>query len=162
MKQGERHNKLIASHKTKRQAKGGNYYWVFNCDCGGVIETLPSNVLRPKGGTVSCGCVQKERHHGKAWLTSMIYDYIKHTEKLGVEYSLSRDEFEGLTKLSCFYCGDSTRNGIDRVDPIKGYVLDNCVPCCKVCNYMKRTMTVKEFMSHIKKVVAMCIVAAVA
>lgn len=151
---GQRFHKLTAVRRTTKQSKPGNYYWLFKCDCGGIIETLPSNVRRSKSGTVSCGCVQKARQHGKAWLTSMIWDYIKHAEKLGVEYNLSRDEFENLTNQKCSYCSDSPRNGIDRADPLKGYTMDNCVSCCKVCNYMKRTMTVEQFLTHIKKIAA--------
>jgi hypothetical protein len=159
---GQKFNRLTAIKRSDRQYPNGNYYWWFKCDCGNEKEILPSNVVKVGGGVVSCGCVQKARHHGKAWLTSMIYDYIKHAEKLGVTYSLSRNKFESLIQQKCFYCGDSSRNGIDRVNPLEGYTLDNCVPCCKVCNYMKRTMTAEEFIVHIKKIVAMCIVAAVA
>ena len=41
--------------------------------------------------------------------------------------------------------GDYMYNGIDRVDNIKGYDLDNCVTCCSLCNWMKRDLTIKEF-----------------
>ena len=43
-------------------------------------------------------------------------------------------------------------NGIDRIDSSKGYVFDNCVPCCKHCNIMKMTMTIDEFINKIKKI----------
>lgn len=42
-------------------------------------------------------------------------------------------------------------NGIDRVDPTKGYIIDNCVPCCTTCNYMKRILQRDEFLDHVKK-----------
>jgi hypothetical protein len=40
-------------------------------------------------------------------------------------------------------------NGIDRVDNDKGYISDNCVPCCWKCNNMKNTMKQKDFINHI-------------
>ena len=43
-------------------------------------------------------------------------------------------------------------NGIDRVDSSKGYTLDNCVPCCSICNTMKLNYTLQEFSDHITKV----------
>lgn len=43
-------------------------------------------------------------------------------------------------------------NSIDRVDPTKGYIIDNCVPCCTTCNYMKRILQRDEFLDHVKKI----------
>lgn len=40
--------------------------------------------------------------------------------------------------------------GIDRVDSGIGYIEENYVPCCSICNTMKRDMTIDEFRSHIK------------
>jgi len=48
--------------------------------------------------------------------------------------------------------GDYVHNGIDRLDSSRGYILENCVPCCKVCNYAKRNMSVNDFLNWIKKV----------
>lgn len=43
-------------------------------------------------------------------------------------------------------------NGIDRIDNSKGYILDNCVPCCKDCNRTKTDRSVKDFLEHINKI----------
>lgn len=161
MEIGEKHHKLTALFKTNRKVENGNYYWLFSCDCGGHLESLPANVRRTSGGTTSCGCVQKKRQHGKAWLSQMIYDYKKHAEKLNVTYELTRDTFEQLVSEPCRYCGDPSRNGIDRLNSNLGYTEANCVPCCKVCNYMKRKMSVMEFIGHVRKVVAICTVSSV-
>ena len=37
------------------------------------------------------------------------------------------------------------RNGIDRVDPKIGYILSNCVSCCKDCNSIKFAQNLTEF-----------------
>ena len=53
----------------------------------------------------------------------------------------------------CFYCGgERPTNGFDRVDNSRGYLKDNSVPCCKVCNYMKKTMDVDDFIGHALKI----------
>lgn len=71
-------------------------------------------------------------------------------------WSLSLEQFKVIVTQPCLYCGDfdSDRHytGIDRVDNTRGYVLDNCVPCCKVCNYMKRNYTKKVFLNKIKQI----------
>lgn len=36
-------------------------------------------------------------------------------------------------------------NGIDRMDSSKGYEVDNCVPCCAMCNYMKLEYSQEDF-----------------
>jgi hypothetical protein len=156
---GKRNGRLTALRRSSRHSISGNYYWWFKCDCGGTIETLPSNVFKEKNGTKSCGCAAKSRHHGRRWLTAMIYDYKRHAEKLGVPYELTRTQFEDMCVLKCHYCGNENRGGIDRIDSTKGYVPENCVPCCKTCNYMKRSMTKEAFVEQCRKVVAMCVVA---
>lgn len=86
------------------------------------------------------------------------------------EWNLSLDEFSELIHKPCYYCGAAPSsnnmwnnraaritaneaieiNGIDRVDSSKGYSIDNCVPCCSVCNRMKSDLTMDEFLSHVK------------
>mgnify|MGYP001576714000 CR=1 FL=1 len=40
----------------------------------------------------------------------------------------------------------------NRVDNSKGYVLNNCVPCCGNCNYIKRDKNHEEFLELISKI----------
>ena len=42
-------------------------------------------------------------------------------------------------------------NGIDRIDNAKSYVLDNCVSCCAICNFAKRTSSFDDYTYHIAK-----------
>lgn len=83
-----------------------------------------------------------------------------------LDFKLSLEEFEKLTKENCFYCGIEpkqkfqnpnsngafTYNGIDRVNNQQGYFLENCVPCCIRCNRMKSNMTLRDFVGHLKKI----------
>jgi hypothetical protein len=44
-------------------------------------------------------------------------------------------------------------HSIDRVDNSLGYVIGNCVPCCKLCNSMKSNLPKKTFLDHSKRIV---------
>lgn len=109
-------------------------------------------------------------------LLKVQYSHLKRrNKKMGFGDVLDFETFTRLSKGSCKYCGleyskeiedrlneskKSKRlsdhilkcNGIDRVDNKKGYVKDNCVSCCKYCNFAKHTMTEDEFYKWIKKV----------
>jgi len=43
-------------------------------------------------------------------------------------------------------------NGIDRIDNNRGYLLDNCVACCEMCNRAKLTHSRQNFLDWVKKV----------
>jgi hypothetical protein len=51
------------------------------------------------------------------------------------------------------------RNGVDRVDSGRGYTVDNCVPCCKFCNLMKRNYTPEFFLAHTSKITTQALLA---
>lgn len=44
-------------------------------------------------------------------------------------------------------------NTIDRMDSSKGYTMDNCVPACWDCNYMKMDCPYEKFISQVRKIV---------
>ena len=43
-------------------------------------------------------------------------------------------------------------NGIDRLDNSKGYEKENTVTCCGICNKMKLTLTLKEFIEQCSQI----------
>lgn len=85
---------------------------------------------------------------------------------------LTREQVLALISGNCSYCGVEpverlkfhsrkkdghyfikiVSNGIDRMDSSKPYTVENCVSCCKNCNYMKNALSVEEFKEHIRKV----------
>ncbi|AGE57955.1 hypothetical protein PBCVNW6652_293R [Paramecium bursaria Chlorella virus NW665.2] len=73
--------------------------------------------------------------------------------KAGNVFELTKEEFENIRLQDCKYCQRSTTtthcNGIDRVEPKVGYILSNCVPCCRDCNIMKASFSVDEFISQV-------------
>jgi len=72
----------------------------------------------------------------------------------GYEFALSFQAFEHLILGPCSYCGamaDPT-NGIDRVDNSKGYVPDNVVTACEVCNQAKHKLSRAAFLAWVSRV----------
>ena len=74
-------------------------------------------------------------------------------EKRNKEVSLTKEEYFELIKKPCSYCNyynEDEINGIDRVDNTKGYILENCIPCCKHCNRMKHILHPVFFIGKVK------------
>jgi hypothetical protein len=70
-------------------------------------------------------------------------------------FELLKKDFDTMIKKDCYLCGkyNSKGIGIDRVDNIIGYVLENCRPCCSYCNYIKKGYALCEVLSQIQKIV---------
>lgn len=114
----------------------------------------------------------KENKHQMGFRHNLYLSTQKNAEKRGHEMLLTKEEFESLISQNCFYCGSPPKpasetaiknkgnpkqptfyyNGIDRVDSTKNYTIDNCVPCCSTCNYMKRILSIDEFKNQIIKI----------
>lgn len=81
--------------------------------------------------------------------------YIKDCPKRNLTFALSYDDFVYITQSLCYYCGIiQTRgfNGIDRIDSNKDYILENCVSCCQMCNYMKGSIGYSIFIARIEHI----------
>lgn len=80
------------------------------------------------------------------------YCFYRHgAKRRGYVFNLTIEEFEQLTNNTCYYCGKPSK-GVDRWDNTKGYDIENCVPCCKRCNYMKQAQSPLDFLSHVKNI----------
>ncbi len=80
------------------------------------------------------------------------HDYSARSKKKGYNFNLTKKEFEKLITGTCHYCGVRDNMGIDRVDSNKGYIIDNCVPCCWKCNRMKHSSTENDFIKQVEKI----------
>jgi hypothetical protein len=91
------------------------------------------------------------------------FAYKRRAKRKGLEVSITNEEFIKLVTSNCHYCDRdwklenrvvNKRNinmlTIDRKNPKLGYVLDNCVSCCKSCNTAKMDMQYDEFLEKIK------------
>jgi len=76
--------------------------------------------------------------------------YATRAKKKGLDFSLTQDEFDDLRKRECYICGNQYSHliGVDRVNNSRGYTLDNCKPCCNMCNLIKREYTLDSVLSR--------------
>jgi len=147
------------------------------CDCGEIF-TCRENQIPNRYGCISCPhsksrieTVQKQANGLKhvGLINRLLKDYRAGAVKRGYEFSLEFDEFTSLLSGNCVYCGAEPyvheyekqymqvteepykHNGIDRINPNKGYSFDNCVSCCSKCNYAKHEMTIDEYKEWLVK-----------
>ena len=66
--------------------------------------------------------------------------------------SIALLDYFAIILQPCYYCGgrhvDLVLNGVDRVDSKGSYSIENSVPCCKTCNFMKGSMGKREFLDQ--------------
>lgn len=79
-----------------------------------------------------------------------LYSSFQHDGIRKLKNTVTFDEWVNLVKQPCFYCGAyNNPNGIDRVDSDDYYHIDNVVPCCKHCNYLKLNDTLESFINRL-------------
>jgi hypothetical protein len=97
----------------------------------------------------------KKRTRAHYWtLNGQYHQYKKRAKKKNIRFELLEKDCIPFYNTNCSYCGSNINGlGIDRVDNGRGYVIDNIVPCCSTCNFMKFTLTKDEFFQHIKLII---------
>jgi len=79
--------------------------------------------------------------------------YKSNAKKRDLEWNLDDEDAKEIMTSPCVYCGIFFEiNGIDRVDNAVGYVTDNCVPCCKTCNFLKACLDPLTFTERCKHI----------
>ena len=116
--------------------------------------------------------MKKKLPPSQSAFNTLLRDYKKDRNKTTTPFSLTNEDFRFLTSSNCFYCGsppsksvlngqgknskkfngDYIYNGIDRIDNSVGYVIENCVSCCLICNRAKRDLHKSDFIKWIKKI----------
>lgn len=173
---GKKFNRLTVISKEPNKVFNKSIFsmWKCICDCGNYYIAYGSALN--KGKVKSCGCLKIEKarkEQGKAGFNDLYSEYKKRATKSGRVFNLTKESFFLLTQKNCFYCDSSPKNihiphhgrseksikheqytysGLDRVDSNKGYLLDNVVSSCKVCNIAKHNMSVSEFFEWIRRV----------
>lgn len=86
-----------------------------------------------------------------------IYAKYKQSAKhRGIPFDITLRDVMELWKEPCLYCGDFIGTvGIDRVINDRPYERGNIVPCCGTCNWMKRALSVDDFIAHCMKIANM-------
>lgn len=158
--------------------KWGLYLHKFRCECGKEFIARYRSVK--VGLTRSCGCYAKSDANKNKISKALIKkpeieravdavfkqyrSVAKHKQR---SFELTRDEVKILITARCRYCGRQPHRkvknsngrtiqayvgGIDRKDSNIGYILSNCIACCATCNQMKMDLSIKEFITHILRI----------
>ncbi len=172
---GQRFGRLTIVSENKdpacQKTKGKHRYWNCKCDCGKEKISYTSILTAEK--TASCGCLRKEikntwsrREWGLSSLKRLIGSYHANAKHKNLKMSLTKEDFIKLFNGKCVYCnsepykktnyprlyGFYIYNGIDRVDNSLGYVPENCVSCCSICNHCKSNFSFDKFKDLVRKV----------
>lgn len=172
---GQKYNRLTVLEPAEPIT--GRTAWRCQCDCG-IIKNIKTEELR-SGGTKSCGCWDREQSSARA--ENMYSKNIKYSPSEASARRVYRSrykemDFEDFYKISqnnCYYCneppsnyqngaekkssqnmkdnGHFRYNGLDRIDNSLLHSKENCVACCKYCNYAKRERTTKEFKAWVMR-----------
>lgn len=147
--------------------KSKKTYWNFKCDCGSDKVIRICNVF--SGKTKSCGCLN---HLTKTLIPSvdksfkeLIRVYKKSAKERNLMFDISDKIIYETSQQNCHYCGSVPfkniivknhlpfiYNGIDRKDNNIGYLINNILPCCEICNKAKRNLSYIDFIDWIKKI----------
>lgn len=83
--------------------------------------------------------------------------YIRRAATRAYDMMLTYEQFCEIINKPCYYCDHNVENevnGVDRFDNTKGYTIENCVPCCEMCNIMKSAHTFEEFVAQCRIIAA--------
>lgn len=166
---GNIYARLLVVSISDKVVKNETYYNCI-CDCGKEKEVAAGDLT--EGNTKSCGCLNIERvkeTHSKPRGESAkygAYGRYKDEKRRNCKFNLSFDEAVFIFEQNCYYCnkspsnvfkskhdnGDYSYSGIDRVDNSKDYEVENVVPCCKECNFIKGQLSYTEFIQMVKDI----------
>jgi hypothetical protein len=151
-------NKIENSKKTK---------WLLICECGKECIKRPDHLF-DKRGFKSCGCsinkfkIKKNLKH--LAINKIFNSYKNGAKKRNLLIEITIKDFEEIIKKNCHYCGITPSgkikinnefflyNGVDRKNSSLGYLKENIVPCCFVCNRGKSNMNYEEFIKYLNRV----------
>ena len=146
-------------------SKRRKLYYLIKCKlCQHVVSRSKESIVT-KFDNLKCeNCVSNR--FGKC-LNTRLYNvyshYINNARQRDITWNLTEIEFKKLVSGDCYYCGKPPHktktssykdkshlmNGIDRIDSMKGYSVNNCVSCCGHCNIMKNKFSQKQFLQNI-------------
>lgn len=147
-----------------------NARWNCRCVCGNMGIVLGAHLR--KGSSSSCGCFNKLRTRETHSTDDSYFKRLFRNCKSGarvrnLDFCLTEEQYKELILKDCAYCGDAPYeprfyarhdtgvfncHGVDRVDNSVGYVLDNCVTACKLCNQIKMDATLEDFLTRVNKI----------
>lgn len=154
------------SNKNRRRV-----YYKCKCNnCGRILSLRWDAIEKDTVQGKCCKCIGNAKVPTMESLYNIFYGrYQQNAISRNFPFELTKEEFKDLVSKNCAYCGSEPieiqslkrynktgnsifMNGIDRIDSNQGYSLDNCVPCCEMCNRMKLNYSYDDFFNHISKI----------
>jgi len=163
---GKRFGRFVVLER-QGNSKNGHPLWVCKCDCGSIRKVGASNLRT--GNSKSCGCwdfARKKSRRLESWepaFNNLFRRYQMNACRRGYVWELTKFQFLELTRGNCRWCGiapyqvekrvqkntgwktEYVYSGIDRVNNSLGYLIENCVSCCPVCNKAKGTLNLEQW-----------------
>ena len=152
--------------------RGAHHKVRVRCECG--VDKIVWFADLRRGATKTCG--NKTLHNSLADRTAPAFrsiyrdSYKVRAKKKGLAFDLTEEQFRAINAQDCHYCGIEPStiariknrasesvyiyNGVDRKDSSLGYMIDNVVPCCSICNHAKHTMSYETFCAWLDRVAA--------
>lgn len=157
----------------------GNRAWNCLCKCGNILIVTTAKLKIGSTKSCGCLKLEKLRSPpGDASWGKLFSRHKWNSKYLNRINNLDIEIFKKLCSSVCTYCdkdpipwncylnNDGTVtdhkilkeaidrswinvNGIDRIDSNIGYVIENSIPCCTECNFMKSDMNFWKWISHI-------------
>ena len=166
---GNKYNRLtIIEIDINKRLRNNHIHYICKCDCGNISSVTRGRLL--SGYTKSCGCLaaeisskSKQRNGRNPAFNSVVASYKQAAYKRNIGWNLSDEEVITIFSENCYYCNNKDSNlkiqgkwefkynGIDRLNPEKGYSIDNVKACCKSCNMRKWDSSEKEFYKWIEQ-----------
>ncbi|ELR14560.1 uncharacterized protein ACA1_077910 [Acanthamoeba castellanii str. Neff] len=93
------------------------------------------------------------RNREKKITNSTFNTYMKKAAKRNLVFELERSHFDELLGSPCYLCGVRSAGGVDRTDNTVGYTVENAMPCCKTCNFLKGTLPLCDVLTRVDEIV---------
>ncbi len=172
---GKRFGYLLVLEKTDQRSNNGGVIWKCRCICDKIFLAKSRRLI--SGATKSCGCQRDKLRISKISLltdeqrahNNLYNKYKTGARSRNILFDLPQEKFISLIQLNCFYCGCKPYkalvikrisntiifnfNGIDRLDPNVGYLVENLVPCCWDCNRAKSNLPFDKFKNWIDRLI---------
>jgi hypothetical protein len=128
-------------------------YWKCRCLCGAILPEVAGQSLRERPHLYCRACQGPATKTNDSALNCLYAQYRCDALRRNKSFELNHDEFLSFVSRPCYYCGSDPIKfgGIDRVENAIGYLPNNCVPCCKICNIAKRDMPRTDFLSWLRR-----------
>lgn len=159
---------LTVLFETSKRRSNGKIIWECLCDCGNIVERIPSDLANSaKRSVPNCGCVRRKKMASTDPDKNHLLSQTKaEAKRRGIKWSLTNEEAFNLFLGNCHYCDTPPSNnfrnsmtlriykynGIDRLNNNDDYNYSNCVSCCRQCNIGKRTLSHDEFLQQILRI----------